>query len=101
MCEPRFAFAAAYWGSEAVVCRATEHRCGPVVEQQLGLFDTWNQADGFACQLSWGLGLKPHDVQENRDEFHPGEVRGFARDGNQEHLLESGTRRCGRPPNMR
>ena len=64
MCEPRFAFAAAHWGSGAVVCLATEHRSGPVVEQQFGLFDTWTQADDFASHLNEGLDLTSHDVQE-------------------------------------
>lgn len=55
--EPRFAFTAEFWGDGAVVCRATEDRPGPVVEQQFGEFKTWTQAQCFATKLNEGLDL--------------------------------------------
>jgi len=57
--EPRFAFAAQFWGEGAVVCRAIEDRPGPVVEQQFGEFHSWTQAQTFAGKLNEGLDLDP------------------------------------------
>jgi len=57
--EPRFAFAAQFWGDGAVVCRAIEGRPGPMVEQQFGEFRTWTQAQNFAGKLNEGLDLDP------------------------------------------
>jgi len=62
--EPRFAFAAQFWGDTAVVCRAAEDRPGPVVEQQFGEFATWTQANTFAGKLNQGLDLDPLDVRQ-------------------------------------
>src|SRR5215470_7303645 len=62
--EPRFAFAAQFWGDTAVVCRAAEDRPGPVVEQQFGEFATWTQANAFATKLNEGLDLDPLDVRQ-------------------------------------
>ena len=62
--EPRFAFAAQFWGDSAVVCRAAEDRPGPVVEQQFGEFATWTQANAFAAKLNEGLDLDPLDVRQ-------------------------------------
>ena len=62
--EPRFAFAAQFWGDTAVVCRAAEDRPGPVVEQQFGEFATWTQANAFAAKLNEGLDLDPLDVRQ-------------------------------------
>ena len=62
--EPRFAFAAQFWGDGAVVCRAIEDRPGPVVEQQFGEFKTWTQAQNFAAKLNEGLGLDLLEVRQ-------------------------------------
>ena len=62
--EPRFAFTAQLWGDGAVVCRATEDRPGPVVEQQFGEFPTWTQANAFAAKLNRGLDLDLLDVRQ-------------------------------------
>jgi hypothetical protein len=53
--QGRSAFTAKYWGDTAVVCRATEGRTGPVVEQQFGQFKTWTPANYFASRLNGGL----------------------------------------------
>ncbi len=55
----RFAFTARYWGDTAVVCRSTEDRPGPIVEQEFGEFRTWTQANAFATRLDAGLEIDP------------------------------------------
>jgi len=55
----RFAFTARYWGDTAVVCRSTEDRPGPIVEQEFGEFRTWTQANAFATRLNAGLEIDP------------------------------------------
>src|SRR5260370_17727625 len=55
----RFAFSAKYWGDTAVVCRSTEDRPGPIVEQEFGEFATWTQANAFATRLNAGLEIDP------------------------------------------
>jgi hypothetical protein len=55
----RFAFTAKYWGDTAVVCRSTEDRPGPIVEQEFGEFRTWTQANAFATRLNAGLEIDP------------------------------------------
>lgn len=62
--ERRFAFTAQFWGKGAVVCRATEDRPSPVVEQQFGEFPTWTQANNFASKLNEGLDLGHHEVRQ-------------------------------------
>ena len=62
--DARFAFTAQYWGNGAVVCRAIEHRPGPVVEPQFGEFPTWTQAQNFATKLNDGLDLDPLEVRQ-------------------------------------
>src|SRR5437667_4442 len=57
--QGRFAFTAKYWGDAAVVCRATEHRPGPSVQQEFGKFATWTQANAFATQLNECLEIAP------------------------------------------
>jgi len=64
MTQPRLAFAAAHWGDSAVVCRAEENSPGPVVEQQFGIFPTWNQANAFARKLNEGLEVTPEDARQ-------------------------------------
>lgn len=58
-----FAFTAQYWGNGAVVCRATEDRPGPIVEQQFGEFPSWTGAQNFATKLNEGLGLDPLEAR--------------------------------------
>jgi len=60
--QGRFAFTAKYWGDAAVVCRATEHRPGPSVQQEFGKFATWTQANAFATQLNEGLEIDPAEA---------------------------------------
>ncbi len=60
----RFAFTAQYWGDAAVVCRVTEDRPGPVVDQEFGLFETWTQAHSFATRLNEGLEIHPIDARQ-------------------------------------
>src|SRR5260370_35690833 len=55
----RFAFTAKYWGDTAVVCRSTEDRPGPIVEQEFGEFRTWTQANAFATRVNAGLEIDP------------------------------------------
>ena len=62
--DARFAFTAQFWGEGAVVCRAIEHRPGPVVEQQFGQFETWTQAQDFATKLNEGLDLDPLQTRQ-------------------------------------
>jgi len=60
----RLAFTAKYWGDTAVVCRATEGRSGPVVEQQFGQFKTWTQANYFASRLNEGLEIRHSQAEQ-------------------------------------
>jgi hypothetical protein len=60
--QGRFAFAAEYWGDAAVVCRATEDRLGPSVQQEFGKFATWTQANAFATRLNEGLEIDPAEA---------------------------------------
>ena len=62
MAENRLAFTAAYWGQQAVVCRALENRPGPAVDQEFGEFRTWTEANSFARKLNEGLDLTPEDT---------------------------------------
>jgi hypothetical protein len=61
--QDRFAFTAKYWGDAAVVCRATEDRPGPVVDQEFGQFQTWTQANAFAARLNEGLEIDSIEVE--------------------------------------
>ena len=61
--QGRFAFTAKYWGDAAVVCRATEHRPGPSVQQEFGKFATWTQANAFATRLNEGLEIDPAEAE--------------------------------------
>jgi len=60
--QDRFAFTAKYWGDTAVVCRSTEDRPGPIVEQEFGEFESWTQANAFATQLNAGLQIDPGEA---------------------------------------
>ena len=60
----RIAFAAEYWGEQAVICRAREDQPGPVVEQQFGVFETWTHANAFAQKLNEGLDISPEDARQ-------------------------------------
>jgi len=60
----RFAFTAKYWGDTAVVCRSTEDRPGPIVEQEFGEFETWTQANAFATRLNAGLEIDPSEAAQ-------------------------------------
>src|SRR5690348_14451648 len=60
--QRRFAFTAEYWGDAAVVCRATEDRPGPSVQQEFGKFATWTQANAFATRLNEGLEIDPAEA---------------------------------------
>jgi len=60
--EGRFAFTAKYWGDVAVVCRATEDRPGPSVQQEFGQFETWTQANAFATRLNEGMEIDPAEA---------------------------------------
>jgi hypothetical protein len=62
--QDRFAFTARYWGNAAVVCRATEDRPGPIVDQEFGEFETWTQAKSFAARLNEGLEIGPTQAEE-------------------------------------
>jgi hypothetical protein len=57
-----FAFTAEYWGDAAVVCRATEDRPGPSVQQEFGKFATWTQENAFAAGLNEGLEIDPAEA---------------------------------------
>jgi hypothetical protein len=61
--EDRFAFTARYWGDKAVVCRSSEDRPGPVVDQEFGEFETWTQANAFAGRLNEGLEIHPAESE--------------------------------------
>src|SRR5260370_17637720 len=60
--EGGFAFTAKYWGDAAVVCRATEDRPGPSVQQEFGQFETGTQASAFATRLNEGLEIDPAEA---------------------------------------
>jgi hypothetical protein len=60
----KLAFTASFWGDSAVVCRASEDRPAPVVNQEFGRFETWTQASAFAAGLNDGFDL---DCAEVRD----------------------------------
>ena len=62
--QGRFAFTAKYWGDAAVVCRATEDRRGPSVQQEFGRFETWTQANAFATRLNEGLEIDPTEADQ-------------------------------------
>ena len=62
--ESALAFTAAYWGDEAVVCRAQRGVAGLAVAQEFGVFKTWTQANSFARQLNKGLELSPEEEHE-------------------------------------
>jgi len=62
--QDRFAFTARYWGDAAVVCRATEDRPGPSVEQEFGQFATWTQANAFAARLNEGLEIRATEAEQ-------------------------------------
>jgi hypothetical protein len=64
LAENRLAFTAAYWGQQAVVCRALENRPGPAVDQEFGEFASWTEANSFATKLNEGLDLSPEDTRQ-------------------------------------
>src|SRR5438445_13608130 len=63
--QDRFAFTAEYWGDAAVVCRATEDRPRPSVQQEGGKFATWTQANAFATRLNGGLEIDPAEAERS------------------------------------
>jgi hypothetical protein len=62
--QGRFAFTARYWGDKAVVCRSSEDRAGPRVDQEFGEFETWTQANAFAARLNEGLEIPPTEAEQ-------------------------------------
>jgi hypothetical protein len=62
--QGRLAFTAKYWGDKAVVCRSSEDRPGPVVDQEFGEFETWTQANAFAARLNEGLEISPSEAEQ-------------------------------------
>jgi hypothetical protein len=64
MGHPRMAFAAEYWGNEAVICRAMEDSVGCAVVQEFGTFLSWTEANSFASRLNEGLGVTREEARE-------------------------------------
>jgi hypothetical protein len=64
MMSARIAFTAEFYGEQAVVCLAQEDRPGAVIDQELGRFETWTQANAFAIKLNDRLAIAPADVRQ-------------------------------------